>query len=61
MKINAVNFYTSFYPTEKSKISALDGKVDFTPTFSATDSDELIVAEIEKQIRQIIKEIEKSY
>ncbi len=60
VKINAVNFYTSFYPTEKSKISALEGKVDFTPTFSATDSDELIVAEIEKQILQIIEEIEKA-
>lgn len=56
VKINAVNFYTSFYSTENSEIPALESKVKFR-SFSATDNDEKIVAEIEKEIRQIIEEV----
>ncbi len=58
VKINDVVFWTCFYKTENSKeIPALEGKgYKFTPDFS----NDTIIAEIEKQIREIIVEISKT-
>jgi hypothetical protein len=58
VKINDVDFWTCFYKTENSKeITALEGKgYKLIPNLS----NDKIVKEIEKQIRQIIEEVSKT-
>ena len=58
VKINDVDFWTCFYKAENSKeIPVLEGK---EYKFKQDFSDEVVVENIEKQIREIIKEISKT-
>jgi hypothetical protein len=58
VKLNDDKFWTCFYETENcEKIPSLQAKeYKFTPNFS----NEIVVDNIEKQIRQIIEGIEKT-